>query len=95
MKIERIEKFGIERIEARIEIDGKEIKDGDDIIIKNEDSKITERGTIKFCIYDDEESPFYHLGFIVRWSDGHFITLAEVLRWTKEDGLKWEVVSNG
>ena len=35
MKIERIEKFGIERIEARIEIDGKEIKDNDDIIVKD------------------------------------------------------------
>jgi len=95
MKIKKIEKFGIERIEARIVIDDKEIKNGDSIIIRDENDEITERGAVRFCIYDDEESPFYHLGFIVRWSDGHFATLAEVFLWLKDDELKWEVVGNG
>ena len=95
MKIERIEKFGIEKIEASIEIDGKEIKDGDGIIIKDENGEIAERGTIRFCIYDDTESPFYHLGFLVKWSSGSSITLPEVFLWLKEDKLEWEVVRSG
>jgi len=95
MRIEKIEKFRIERIEARIEIDGKEIKDNDDIIIKDENSEIVERGTIKFYIYNDEESLFYHLGFLVRWPSGGFVTLPDVLLWLKEDKLEWEVMRNG
>ena len=78
-----------------MEVDGREIKDGDKIIIVDEQGSIVERGVIKFCVYDDEESPFYHLGFIVRWSDGHFATLAEVFLWLKDDELKWEVMRNG
>ena len=84
MKVERLEKFGIEALKARLEIDGKEIKDGDKIIIVDKQRSVVESGVIKFCIYDDEESPFYHLGLIVKWSDGHSITLPEVFRWTKK-----------
>ena len=95
MRTEKIEKFGIKNLEARIIIDGKEIKDGDDIIIKDEEGEIVERGLIKFCVYDDEESPFYHLGFVVKWPDGRAATLAEVFLWLKEDELEWEVARNG
>ena len=95
MKIEKLEEFGIEALRAKLEVSGREIKDGDKIIIVDKQEDVVESGAVKFCVYDDEESPFYHLGFIVRWSDGHSITLAEVFRWIKEDGLKWEVMRNG
>lgn len=94
--MKKIEKFGIERIEARIEIDGKEIKDNDDIIIKDGNGEIVERGAIKFYIYNDEESLFYHLGFLVKRSSGSSMAFARCSSfWLKEDKLEREVMRNG
>jgi len=35
-------------------VDGKEIKDGDKIIIMDETRSVVESGVIKFCVYDDK-----------------------------------------
>ena len=92
MKIMDPKEFGVALAEGSITVDGKKIMDGDTIVIKDKDGAVVESDIVKFCIHDDEESSFWHLGVLVRWRSGRYATLAEAFLWIKGDELEWTVV---
>ena len=74
--------------DAKVIIDGKEIKDGD-IITFVHNGLIVRQGKIKFDIYPDGTGDFdkWHLGFLIEWHDGSWSTLADLL--AKAQKLNW------
>ncbi len=86
------EKPELEITEAKLVINGKEIKHGD-IITFVHNGLIVRQGRIKFGIYEDGTGDFdkWHLGYYVEWHDGSWTTLADALGGAQECGWSWYI----
>jgi len=86
------EKPELEITEAKLVIDGKEIKHGD-IITFVHNGLIVRQGRIKFGVYEDRIGDFnrWHLGYYVEWHDGSWTTLPEALCRAQEFEWSWYI----
>ena len=86
------EKPELEITEAKLVIDGEEIKHGD-IITFVHNGLIVRQGRVFFGVYEDGTGDFdkWHLGYYVEWHDGSKVTLADALGRAQMFGWSWYI----